>query len=342
MGAAVRVFIGPLLRVHDRARRYIEEHLSGDARTADLQIVRLPEESLTEALDSLAQVGMFSSGRALWLRGLGSEPAEQTSALLEFLDSPSADECLIVASTTKLDQRGRLWKWLVQHDAVEDLRIGRDKRGGLDRGDLAALAHERAAAAGVKLGREAVDRIIELAGLDPEAVILEIDKVCLAVQPGQRVTADLVDRVMRNQQQAMLYHLTDAIGRRSLADAQKLVDRLLDAGEHPLRILVALSNYVGLLIEATPVASGLPPAALANAGAFARNYFPKLPEHVRAGFKSPFRAYHVFAAAARFRPDELRAIHSRLVSADLSIKASGPDPRLLLAGVVAVACAGNP
>ncbi len=342
MSVTVRVFIGPLLRVDEHARRFLDRRLSEDGRAADLAIVRPPDASIAEALDGLAEVGMFSSTRAIWIRGLGSESADESDCLLEFLDSAESPDCLIVATARKLDQRSRLWKWLERHEAIEDLRIRTDKRGRLEPAGVVALANERAAAAGVNLGRAALDRIVDLAGTDVDALILEIDKVCLAATPDRPVSADLVDQVMRDQRRTLLYHLTDAVGLRSLAKAQKLVDELLDSGEFHLKILAALSNYVATLLDVAPIAAALPPAALGNAGAFVRDYFPKLPEHIRAGFRSPFRAYHVFAAAARFTPGELRSIHRRLVATDLRMKTSGGDPRLLLAGVVAAACAGNP
>ncbi len=342
MTVTVRVFVGPLLRVDERARKFLDRCLSEDGRAADLAVVRPPDASIAEALDGLAEVGMFSAARAIWIRGLDLQPAGETDRLLEFLESAESPECLIVATARKLDQRSRLWKWLERHDAIEDLRIKTDRQGRLEPAGVAALANERATAAGVKLGRAALDRIVDLAGTDVDALILEIDKVCLAAAPDRPVPAGLVDEVMRDQHRTLLYHLTDAVGLRSFARAQQLVDELLDAGEFHLKILAALSNYVAMLLEVAPVAAALPPSALANAGAFARDYFPKLPGHVRAGFRSPFRAYHVFAAAARFTPAELRSIHRRLVATDLRMKTSGGDPRLLLAGVVAAACAGNP
>ncbi len=338
----LRVFVGAPTLTEARARDFLEQRLGRDGSLVDLEIARLPQDSIDDALDSLTQVGMFSSVRGLWLRNLGSQSAAENERLLERLEADFPLPGVIVATARRLDQRGRLWKWLVKRHAVEDLRLAADKQGRFKKEDVAALIRSRAALAGVSVSSQAVAAICERCGSDADELLQEIDKLCLACEADAAVDLHLVESLMRDQRGVWMYSLTDAIGRRCLRDAEEIVERLLERGEHPLRLVAAMANHVAELIEIRAAAESLPRAALRNAGAFARDYFPKLPAEVRSRFRSPFRAFHQFAASRRFHRLELRAMHRGLLRIDLQLKSSRLPPRHLISEFLAGACATKP
>jgi DNA polymerase-3 subunit delta len=280
---------------------------------------------------------MFSTGRAVWIRGFAgdSDDAEQLLALLSGGIPP---ECTLVLSGASIDQRSRLYKWFVANGAVEDLTIGLDKRGRLRDEDLEAFIRKRVEALGAgPAAPDVVTSIRDRAGTDVGDLAQEIEKLCLACA-GRSITVRDVRAHVRDQAEAWVFDLTNALSDRRLDRATLLVSSLLGQGEPPLRMVAVLANHVAELIEAARVGSAVPAVALRHPGAFARDYFPKLPVEVRTHFKSGFRAYYIFRGAAAFRLDELRKLHTALVGADLALKSSQVSPQHLLVQIVEQAC----
>ncbi len=287
---------------------------------------------------------MFSRARALWLRGLEELSAEQSEQLVGFLDGGDCpDDVVILATGRKLDRRTALAKWLASRRAIEDLTLERDKRNGrLTARAKKALACERAELYGLRFTRAALERIVELSGEDEDQLIQEIDKVCLAAGSRRTIGVDVVEAVARDLGERRLYELSSALGRRQWGEAARLLDQLLEAGEHPLRIVATLSNYLALLIALRRIAVVLPPEARQDAKLFEQRYYGSLPAAVRKRVPKPYRAFHILAEAAAFESEELVRLHHRLLEVDLKLKSTRIDGRLLLSGLLASACAASP
>jgi DNA polymerase-3 subunit delta len=313
-----------------------------ERRDLDCEILRAGEDPLARIEDGLAQVGMFGAGRTVWLRNLGAESAAESDALLELLVRGLPPAATLVITAPRIDARSRLYKWFAANAVVENLSIETDRRGRLNDEDVDAFVRERITAAGLAEPAPAVASLLrERAGADIGTLAQEIDKLCLACAAAGRVTVQDVRTHVRDQAGAWVFDLTNAISDRRPERAAGLLARLLDQGEPPLRLVAVLAGHVADLIEAARAARHVPPPALRNAGAFARDYFPKLPEEVRNRFKSGFRAYYVFQGASAYGLDELRRLHRALVDADLALKSTRVDPRFLLVEIVERACASR-
>jgi len=107
----------------------------------------------------------------------------------------------------------------------------------------------------------------------------------------------------------------------------------------PLAALALAAPACGMKSEPVGVLPSFPRTR--NAGAFARDYFPKLPVEFRNRFKSAFRAFYVLQGAAAFTLDELRKIHTALLRVDLALKSSRVAPEHLLVEIVERACASR-
>jgi DNA polymerase-3 subunit delta len=230
----------------------------------------------------------------------------------------------------------------VANGTVEDLSIGTDKRGRLQEQQLEAFIRERIEAAGLgSASSQLVALIKDRAGSEIGTLAQEIDKLCLACAARGRITASDVRDHVRDQSEAWVFDLTNAISDRRFDRAALLLERLLEQGEAPIRLVALLAGHVADLIEARRVLATVPHIGLRNAGAFARDYFPKLPREFRNRFKSGFRAYYALQGAAAFGFDELRDLHRGLVEADLALKSSRVVPQHLLVEIVEQACASR-
>jgi DNA polymerase-3 subunit delta len=322
-----------------RARAIIDELIAPDRQSLDVEVVRAEEEGISRAIASLMQVGMFSAGRCVWIRGLGAENAEESERLLAFLSTALPADSSLVATSNRIDQRSRLFKWFRSRDSVEDLAIPADKRGRLRDEELDQFVRRRVESNGLPAPSAAVLGAIRArASQEIGELAQEVDKLCIACASNGTVTVTDVRTHVRDCSAAWVFDLTNALSERRLERASVLVEQLLAQGEPPIRLVAVLAGHVSDLLEAARALPAVPPNALRNAGAFARSYFPKLPDEVRNRFKSGFRAYYAFQGASAFRIHELRSLHRWLVDADLALKSSRMPPQQLLASIVQRAC----
>lgn len=337
----VALFIGDALVTEPEARRSIGEFLAGGDRQLDLEIVRLPDDPLERAIESLSQVGMFTKGRCVWLRGLSNEPADALEKLLEYLVSGLPPEASLVATSTKLDKRSRIFKWFRAHGEVADLRIKVDQYGRIDHDSLSRFVLRRLAANGVaKPSPHLLEAITSRLSAGTGELLQELDRLCLACHPQGTLSEALIEQHLADRGQAWVFDLTNAISRRCLGEAVTTIERLLGQGEAPLRVLAALATHIGNLHEAARFLTAVGSRAIADQGQFARKVFPTLPEQLRVGYgNNGFRAWHAFRAAAAFGSNELRQLHGALLGLDLQLKSSRTPALLLFTAFMQEACA---
>ena len=109
---------------------------------------------------------------------------------------------------------------------------------------LAGWLRSRASAGGFELGADAADLLITLVGDDPAALAGEVGKAALAGGPeNRRVGTAEIRAVVGEHRSHEVFELTRAVERRDAAAALSLLERLLVAGEEPLRVLAILSGY---------------------------------------------------------------------------------------------------
>lgn len=342
----VLLFLGDPVVTDPEVRRAIDVLIPRERQQVDLEIVRAGEDCLDRTIEHLSQVGMFSTGRCVWVRGMTAEPAEAASRFLDFLAGKSgpglSPDSAIVASASHLDKRSRLYKWFSSHATVTDLALEVDRQGRLKEEQAVDFVAARIKASGLTVPtRRTLALIAGRAGSDVGQLAQEVDKLCVACDADATVTDKLVRTHMRDQAQAWVYDLTGAISARDAGSAQRVIEKLVGQGEPPLRLLATLATHLANLIEASRLVAGLPPTALRNAGAFARDYFPKLPEAAREHFKTGFRAFYAFQGAAAFKPAELVGLHRELLSIDLRLKSSRADPIHLFGAFLQRACAAG-
>jgi DNA polymerase III delta subunit len=347
--ARVRVFIGDPALTEERANAAIADLVDVDQRDLDLEIVRLPEDSIDRVSEALCQVGMFAKGRCVLLKGPLEDPKPDdeeeeegaTHRLLRFLETRLPPDAALVIVTPKIDGRSKLSGWLKANAAIEDLRIERKPESrSMDSPSLAGTVEARVLANGLPPPSPAViDGILRRAGTNVGELCSEIDRLCLAVGAPRALTASDVSRHVRDAAGAWIFEFVDAVCERRTGAALTLFADLVAAGEAPLRIVATLSTKVADMLVAARYAAGakLPPPPTSSS-AFARSVYPLLPEAARRRFTNPYRAYHVFRVAHARGYRSLRRLHRRLVELDLALKSGGGQPRHLMADFVASAC----
>jgi DNA polymerase-3 subunit delta len=181
---------------------------------------------------------------------------------------------------------------------------------------------------GKPLAPAAARLLVDLVGQDMGQLDQELAKLSVYVGEATRIESTDVDKLVDNSRAADTWKILDLIGAGRTAESLTLLNRLLDQGEDPLRLLGALSWHLRRLVQAARfMAQGTPLGdALEQAGVqpYARR---QAEQHMR----------HM----GRRRLD---SIYDWLLQTDFGIKGASPlPPRTLLERlVVQLARSRNP
>ncbi|HYC54888.1 MAG TPA: hypothetical protein VEL28_08105, partial [Candidatus Binatia bacterium] len=213
------------------------------------------------------------------------------------------------------------------------------REGRFDPDQLASIVEARLRGAGVdKIGPQVIDEIVARAGTNAGEVLQEVDRLVLGLQDPSRIAIEDVRAGMRDLAQTWVFDFTGAVSERRLADAERMIERLLGSGEPPLRLTALLATHVGDLMEVRPMLDLLPRGAMQmKADKLLFGPMQSLPESFRRKHPS-WRGYFRLKAASNFDKDELLRLHGEIVRLDLSLKSTRTDPLLLFSRLLQSAC----
>ncbi len=185
--------------------------------------------------------------RVVIARGVEALGSKQAEPLVEYLGQPNPATALLLAVPQILASSHWLLKALPAASVVEVPRLsGRSLVGWL-------RAH--AATEELELAEDAAQLLVTLVGEDPAALAAELGKAALAGgADNRRIGVAEIRAVVGEHRAREIFELTRAVELRDPGSALPLLDRLLSAGEEPLRILAILA---GQARRATPAASRL-------------------------------------------------------------------------------------
>jgi DNA polymerase III subunit delta len=107
-----------------------------------------------------------------------------------------------------------------------------------------------AARYGKQLAPSAADLLVDLIGLEMALLDQELLKLALYVGDRKRIEEEDVDKLVGRSRAENIWKMFDAIGASNPGEALTLLDRLLDQGEDPIRMLAAFSMQLRRLAQA--------------------------------------------------------------------------------------------
>jgi DNA polymerase III delta subunit len=353
---AVHLFLGDANVVDPLVHALVDGHMGAQSQSLDFETFRFGERPVAEIEGALRQVGMFARERAIWLRSFVEPKRRSASAadeedgesdeeddgsgdasaqLLALVEKGIPDGTILAISAPTLDARGRLYKWLAKNAAVTDRRVQVDKSGKLSEAGLRKAIDARLKELGVsRVGPGVVDEIAKRSGTVIGETLQEIDRLVLSQPDPAQLEVRDVRSGMRDLALGWVFDFTEALEKRDLAGAERLVARLLDEGEPPIRLSALLGSFFGELVSVRPLLDTLPKGAMRLPGpAFLAGPGASLPE-VYQGWKWYFR----LRAASAFSLAELERLHGRALELDLSLKSSPAAPVLLFSRLLQSAC----
>ncbi len=181
---------------------------------------------------------------------------------------------------------------------------------------------------GGRIAHDAAARLAQVVGADLRLLDQEVVKLVTYAGPEGEITAKEVAQLVPYAQQAVIFDLVDALGRRDGRTAATTLQRLLNGGGHPLGILAMIVRQFRLLIQVKE---------LSQAGENAATIAHVLKLH-------PYPARKLHSQAINFTPAQLEHIYRHLLETDAQIKTGkiAPDVALdlLVAGLTEPAAPG--
>ncbi|MBN2803827.1 MAG: DNA polymerase III subunit delta [Deltaproteobacteria bacterium] len=162
------------------------------------------------------------------------------SPLVEYLENPSADSCLVFIGT-KFDLRKLFFKKANSKKIVH-------KAEHLKERELYAFVKERADLKNIAISKEALMGIVQAVGADCSALDDALERVGLYAN-NKKAGLDDVEFIVSNIRQHSVFELVDALGNRNSANIMRYFDELISSREEPIRINAMLSRHIRQLLN---------------------------------------------------------------------------------------------
>jgi len=180
-----------------------------------------------------------------------------------------------------------------------------------------ALDHwitDRAREKGGRIETGAVNLLATFVGNDLRLLDQEIDKLLTYVGDGKLITQREVELLVTYVQEANIFHMVDALGKRDMRQAMKLLHKLLEDGQHPLYLVHMITRQFRILLQIKD---------LLAKGTSAADIRSLLGLH-------PFVVEKMIRQASNFSVGQLEAIFHRLLELDTAVKTGQMEDRLAL------------
>lgn len=236
-------------------------------------------------------------------------------------DLPESTALVLWYPTLDFSRKSNKWKKLMDRCEKLGSVIEFNRR---EAGDLKRYLAKEAERQGCVLGSRALGKLLEYAGNDLTALLGEVDKLCAytLARGGKEVTAETVEELTPKNTEITVFLMTNALVAGNYEKAYSLLDQLFYQNEEPVAILAAMaSSYLDMFRVKAALESGL--TCMAPAG--------YLPEYKRMGF----RLERAMRNAARVPMGTLRRSLNLLLEADLALKGSRLEARLVLDSLIA-------
>ena len=270
-----------------------------------------PFDEIVVALDTLP---LMSEKTCVVLRDypLSAPSDAEWKALLARVAAPNESAVLVFAWAD--EEMGKTKRAKELSDAVAKVGCVLEFARKSER-ELAEIAAKRAAKALVVLPPAVANRLVERCGADLENLLTEVDKLCAYVGEGTASAAD-VDAVATRTVEASAFALASAIctGRRD--EAMAIADDLFALRTEPVMILGALSS---VFLDVYRVKLG-------QAGGLSQE---RLAEELGYG-RAAFKLRNAAANGRRMSEEDARAALTILRDADLALKSTATDGRVVL------------
>lgn len=301
---AVRDLVDELVGDEDRSLA-VEELDAGDY----LDGADASEPDISPLVNAAQTPPFLTDRRVVVARQAGVfSTADRVKGLVEYLADPLPTTSLVVVWEKVPGQKqtaqvpAKLRKALTEANGVEvDAGAPRKK------GDRVAFIAAQASAAGLKLDKAALARLGDHVGEDVGRVGGVLDTLSSTYGEGARLGLEEIEPYLVEESDLAPWDLTDAIDKGDIPLAVDRLQRMLNAGRHPMQLMFVLhGHYSNLLkLDGADVTSASEAADV-------------------LGMRNGYPAQKALELSRRVAPDRVREAISLLAAADLDLRGVKP------------------
>jgi DNA polymerase-3 subunit delta len=275
----------------------------------DLSLTRLPgpEVDLKTVVDSLLTVSMWNPRRLVLVEDADEFVSNFREGVEAYLDRP-AKKSVLILDVKSWPSNTRLYKKVAAIGLPLDCN---ELKGPALLGWITKACRNRH---GKKIDRQAAQLLIDLAGTELGLIDQELAKLAAYVGDAAAIDSTAVEKLVGGWKTETTWKMLDAVRDGQMATALELLDKLLTAGEHSLKLLGGV-NYVF-----RPVGKA---TELSRQGT-------SLPEALTAGGVKPFNIQHMIPYLKRIGRPRAQRILTWLLAADLDLKGASALPERLI------------
>jgi DNA polymerase III subunit delta len=290
-----------------------------------------------EARDDAEALFAYCKSRSMELAARKRSEGHRLGALL---DEGLPEWSFLLLTAVQVDRRTRLFKRFDELGAVLYLGLERDRSGKISRDVLLDFIGQRLRQAGKNLDPKAREAILTRAGDDLRGIDQELEKLLLSVGERNTIRTEDVESMVADRGEGWIFDLTRAIGERDARAALLQMARLIGQGEHPLKILGTIVAEVRRLLSARQLIATDLAKSWRRGMSYAQFQQSVLKQGMPLLTRNPYGDYMCFQRAERFSLAELSAFMERIFAADLRLKSSGSQPRIVMEKLVLEMCLG--
>ena len=208
---------------------------------------------MAEFLDTARSLPLFLQAtdrpcQLVVIRSFEPGTAAESELLADYLDSPVNTTCLVFETPT-LDSRRASGKLLSKRATkINCQRID-------STAEVRRWIENSVNARDFSMTPGAIDYLLEMVGLELQQLSQELDKVKLFAADRESISANDLEKLLGRSRSHSVFELTDALVSRRAVSAVQVLNRLLDDGEEPVRLLAMVSWVVRQLITACDLSS---------------------------------------------------------------------------------------
>jgi DNA polymerase-3 subunit delta len=296
-GKAIYLFCGEdSFSAYEKAQLWKAKFLE---KYGDLNCLIFRGEELTagEFQGALESYPFLSEKKLIFVQDFLKEgEADDQKKVAEMLDRVPDYAVVLFWEHQKPDARTSLFKKLVKVATLENYEL----KTGVT---LMRWIRERFQKRGVSVGETEIKLIADLVGNNLWNVSNEIEKLGLYAG-GQRITKEMVEKVVSPNPSSSIFKLTDLLGEKKLQEAMKTLEILVESGEETVAMFYMLVRHFRIMAQVKDLAE-----RGRNAGEIAKI----IKEH-------PFVVSKVYSQVRVFTREALRQIYVELLAIDSGFK----------------------
>ncbi len=335
--AAAYLFLGPEPYHRDACRKALIDRVLADPEERENGLTRadLEETALQEVIDDACSPSLFTARRVLVVsnaeavlsRGKAAGGDEEQvskhgagEALARYLKDPTPG-VVLVFEASHYDFQGEDKKKL---ERVRNFFAGVPvtvEFPHLDARGARQFAEKAARRAGLDLGPEELDLLVEALGGEAGRIATEIEKLRLWAAGGRKIGPSDISKLAPEARDSTVFALVAALGRSDRAAALDVLDTLVRQSEYLPLALSFLGTQFRLALAARE--AGL-----------------RSPQQIQMHFSKqgvqmwPSRAAQVYETVSKFSKGRMAAALKIIYGADKSLRDARPDDRVVMESLI--------